>query len=82
MASSTSKLIYMISSSLVCTCIHSRHRLSFPENASSLLDKVMSRNQCHIGVRQYHLMFKGPMQLNYNVLVFTNFYAMAMFQFA
>ena len=25
---------------------------------SSLLDKVMSRNQWHIGVHQYHLMFK------------------------
>ena len=29
-----------------------------------------------------HLMFKGPMQLNYNALVFTHFYAMVMFEFA
>ena len=47
-----------------------------------LLDKVMSSNQRHIGVQERHLMFKGAIQLNYNVLVFTKFHAMAMFQFA
>ena len=26
----------------------------------SLLDKVMSRNQRHIGVQEHHLMFKDP----------------------
>ena len=35
----------------------------------SLLDKVMSRNQWHIGVQERHLLFKGPMQLKHNVLV-------------
>ena len=48
----------------------------------TLLDKVMSRNQRHIGVRERHLMFKGPMQLNYNVFVYTHFCAMVKFQFA
>ena len=43
----------------------------------SLLDKVMSRNQCHIGVQERHLVFKGLVQLNYNVLVFTHIYAMS-----
>ena len=42
-----------------------------------LLDKVMLRNQWHIGLHQHHLKFKIPMQLNYNVLVFTHFYATA-----
>ena len=41
---------------------------------NSLLDKVMSPNQWHIGVQERHLMFKSLMQLNYNVLVFTHFY--------
>ena len=49
---------------------------------NSFLDKVMSHNQWHIGVQVRHLMFKGPMQFYYNVLVFTHFYVMAMFQFA
>ena len=48
----------------------------------SLLDKVMLRNQWHIGVHQRHLMFKGLIELNYNVLVFMHFYQMAMFKFA
>ena len=48
----------------------------------SLLDKVMSRNQWHIGIHQHHIMFKGLMQLNYNVLVLMYFYPMTMFQFA
>ena len=30
----------------------------------------------------HHLMFKGPMRLNYSALVFTHFYEMVMFQFA
>ena len=47
-----------------------------------LLDKVMSHKQWHIGVHWLHLMFKGPMQLNYSVLVFKHIYAMVMFQFA
>ena len=48
-----------------------------------LLDKVLSCKQWRIGVHKHHLMFKGPIQLNSNnVLVFTHFYAMAMFQFA
>ena len=42
----------------------------------SLLDKVMLLNQWHIGVQERHLMFEGPMQLNYSILVFTYFYAM------
>ena len=29
----------------------------------------MLRNQWHIGVHQSHLVFEGPMQLKYNVLV-------------
>ena len=33
-------------------------------------------------VHKHHLTFKGLMQLNYNVLVFTHFYAMVIFQFA
>ena len=39
----------------------------------SLLDKVMLRNQWHIGVQEHHLVFKGLMQLNYNALIFTHF---------
>ena len=31
-----------------------------------ILDKVMSHKQWHIRVHERHLMFKGPMQLNYN----------------
>ena len=33
-------------------------------------------NVCDIGVQERHLLFKGIMQLNYNVLVFTH-YAMS-----
>ena len=40
----------------------------------SLLDKVMSRKQWHIGVPRRHLMLKGHMQFNYNVLVVTHFF--------
>ena len=43
---------------------------------------MMSCNQWHIRVQERNLVFKGPMQMYYNVLVFTHFYAMAMFQFA
>ena len=56
-----------------------------PDLVSDLLlhiDKVMSRKQWHIGVYERHLIFKGHMQLNYNILVFMHFYAMVMFQFA
>ena len=38
---------------------------------------MMSYNQGHIGVLERHLVFKGPIQLNYNALIFTHFYAMA-----
>ena len=48
----------------------------------SLLDKIMSRNQWYIVVQGLHLMFKFPMQLKYNVLVFTHFCAMVLFHFA
>ena len=44
---------------------------------STLLDKVMSRNQWHTGVQERHLMVKDSMQLNYNVLFFKHFYAMS-----
>ena len=43
----------------------------------SLLNKVMPRSQWYIGVHQRHLRFKGPIQLNYNVLVFMSFYAIS-----
>ena len=43
----------------------------------SLLDQVMWRNQWHTGVQECHLVFKGLIQLNYNVLVFTHFYGMS-----
>ena len=42
----------------------------------------MSRNQWHFGVHERHLMFKGPVQLNYNVVVFIQFSAMGMFLLA
>ena len=44
--------------------------------------KVMSCNQLHFGVQERHIMFEGPMQLNYNVLVSMYFFAMVVFQFA
>ena len=43
----------------------------------ALQDKVMSRNQWHIEVQERHLMFKGLVQLNHNVLVLTHFYAIS-----
>ena len=43
----------------------------------SLLNNVMSRDQWHIGVQKHHLVFKVLIQLSYNVLVFTHFYAMS-----
>ena len=36
------------------------------EQINSLLDKVLSRNQRQIRVHESHLIFKGPMQLNFN----------------
>ena len=38
---------------------------------SSTNATVMSHNQWHIGVQEHHLMFKGPMELNYSALVYT-----------
>ena len=38
--------------------------------------------QWYLGVQERHAVFKGPIQLNYNVLAFTHIYAMAMFQFS
>ena len=37
-------------------CININH---FEFHSTPLLDKVMSRNQSHIGMHQHHLMFKG-----------------------
>ena len=34
-----------------------------------------------IGLQEHHLMFKGPIQLNYIVLAFMHFYAIMVFQF-
>ena len=51
-------------------------------NLTKYVHKVMLDNQIHIGVYEHHFLFKGSMKLNGNVLVFTNFYAMVMFQFA
>ena len=36
------------------------------EDCNSLLEKVMSRNERNTGQHQHHLIFKGPMQWNYN----------------
>ena len=36
------------------------------EDYTSLLEKVMSRNERNIGLHQRHLIFKGPVQWNYN----------------
>ena len=47
----------------------------------ALLDKVISHKQWNIGVHECQLMFQGIMQLDYKVLLFTQFYALAVFQF-
>ena len=44
--------------------------------------KRCRKKQWHIGVHGCYLMFKGTMKLNYNVLVFSHFYALRMFRFA
>ena len=54
----------------------------FPGFLGALLYKVMSRNQWHMGGTKHHLLLKGLMELNYNILVFTHFYSMVIFQFA
>ena len=54
---------------------------SFDANVAICGNFVLSVKNS-IGMQERHHIFKGPMQLNYNLLVFTHFYGMVMFQFA
>ena len=67
---------------LVTIVVTFRNHITTWVKIRTSLDKVMSGKQWHIAVQESYLVFKGSIQLNYNVLVFTYFYAMAtMFQF-
>ena len=60
-----------------CYLNNTTHRCVFLLFVDITRYKVMSRSQRHIEVEERHLVFKGLMQLNYNVLVFTHFYTMS-----